>query len=336
MLAAFLLVGTSWFLYSRLFADKDALVVYCAHDAVYSEEVFRRFTEETGIRVRVKQDTEATKSLGLVELLVREKEEPRCDVFWNNEQLGMEQLHEEGVLEPWKGSGFDRIPEKFREPEGHWVGFGARARVYILNDDNLAPGETPETILRREDLSRTAIANPLYGTTLTHYSVLWQRGGAEFLKAWHGKLRDQGMREVNGNGITKNLVAEGVCDLGFTDTDDFFLAKDAGASVSMQPVRIGDERATICIPNTVGIIKGTLKRKQARQLVDYLLSAENEVALANSSSRQIPLGAEVDSEQLPEEVRAMVSWVDDGVSLHGLREARRACIEWLKGLEEDR
>ena len=77
-----------------------ALVVYCAHDAIFSERILKRFEQETGIPIAVRFDTEATKSLGLVDLIIREKEAPRCDVFWNNELLGMFDLQEKGVLSP--------------------------------------------------------------------------------------------------------------------------------------------------------------------------------------------------------------------------------------------
>src|SRR5687767_1278938 len=75
----------------------DALVVYCAHDAVFAEDILRAFEKQSGIKVAVRYDTEATKSLGLVELLLREQAAPRCDVFWNNEALGTMDLADRGV-----------------------------------------------------------------------------------------------------------------------------------------------------------------------------------------------------------------------------------------------
>ena len=41
----------------------------------------------------------------------------------------------------------------------------------------------------------------------------------------------------------------------------------------MLPIRV-EGNSTICIPNSVAIIKGTDKLSEARWLVDYLLSAE--------------------------------------------------------------
>ncbi len=307
---------TGAWLYHR--SGPPRLTVYCAHDSIYAESILRDFTRQTGIPVAARYDTEATKSLGLTELLVREKDAPRCDVFWNNELLGTLDLQEKGILAPYRGPGWQRIPAKFKDADGHWTGFAARMRVEISQAQKAAPF----------DLARFAIAKPLYGTTLTHYAVLWQRQGREKTIAWHRDWRARGVRELRGNAAVKDAVANGACDAGFTDTDDFFLAKDAGQPVIMRPVQL-DDGATICIPNTVAIIRGTRRETDARRLVDFLLSAETELALARSKSRQIPLGP-VPEEQVPAEVRELRGWTADAVPLANLLPARNECLAWLK------
>ncbi len=313
------------------------LVVYCAHDSIYSEKILRDFEKRTGIPVAIRFDTEATKSLGLVELLVQEKDAPRCDVFWNNELLGTMDLAERGILEPYKGAGWLRIPEKFRDADGRWTGFAARMRVFIFNPNKLTAEKIP--VMLDGDLSRVAIAKPLYGTTFTHYCALWKTLGAEGLKAWHRDARARGLVELNGNAAVKDAVASGACDLGFTDTDDFFEAKDEGKPVAFAPWLAAPAAsgkggglatsAVLQIPNTVAIVHGTKRESEARRLVDFLLSEETELALARSKSRQIPLGP-VPAEQLPAEVRELALWAIDSVDLTRLGPARAECLAWLK------
>src|SRR3954470_21462166 len=93
--AALLLAGTG--------RSGPSVVVYCAHDAVFADGILRDFERQTGIAVDVVYDTEATKSLGLINRLLIERSSPRCDVLWNNELLGTMQLAHEGVLEPYRG-----------------------------------------------------------------------------------------------------------------------------------------------------------------------------------------------------------------------------------------
>ena len=304
--------------------SSNGLVVYCAHDAVYSEAVLRRFEQQTGIPVTIRFDTEATKSLSLVRMLLDEKDHPRCDVFWNNEQLGTMELQRAGALVAYKGSGFTRIPAPFKDPSGHWVGFAARFRVQIINTKCEPPpefGELPEGLL-----DRVAIAKPLFGTTLTHYVRLWQEFGPEALKDWQRHALKQKLHLVPGNGRVMSLVADGICDYGWTDTDDFYVALDDGKPVRMLPVRV--QGKTIAIPNTVAIIRGTRKLTEAQKLVDFLLSEETELALARSKSRQVPLGPVTAA--LPADVDLMLPWLKTASDLSPLFEFREPCLRWLE------
>jgi iron(III) transport system substrate-binding protein len=313
-------------------ASHDALVVYCSHDSVYSEEILRDFELQTGIRLIVRFDTEATKSIGLINLLIAERDSPQCDVFWNNEVLGTMKLQELGLLQPYKGDGFRRIPARYKADDGSWAGFAARLRVFIVNTENMTA--TRAAVAQRlnsksEDLSRVAMAKPLFGTTLTQYSAVWSQMGPDELKRWHRSLRDRGLLEVNGNSVVKDLVASGRCDFGFTDTDDFFLAADDRKPVRLLPVVFGPPGGTICIPNSVAIIRGTKRSDAARRLVDYLLSAEVETRLACSPSRQIPLGP-VNVAELPIDVQLMISWAEQGIDLKSIRDSHADCLEWLQ------
>ena len=324
-----LLVGGALAAYiGAAFGSRDRLVVYCAHDSLYAEKLLHSFQQRTGIPVAVRFDTEATKSLGLVNLLIREKDNPRCDVFWNNQVQGTLDLCERGLLVPYKGPGFRRIPDRFKDPEGHWVGFAARLRVYIVNTHHMAATTQSLEQALAGDLSRMAVAKPLYGTTRSHYTLLWHHWGFDKLASWHHDVRRRGIREVGGNATVKNLVAAGKCDFGWTDTDDFFLAQDEGKPVAMLPLRLEDG-ATICIPNTVSIMKGTGKLAQARKLVEFLLSAETEMALAHSKARQVPLGP-IDTRQLKSEVRQLAVWAQDACDLTSLGTSRQDCLDWLK------
>jgi iron(III) transport system substrate-binding protein len=339
--AIVLFVFVIYFVFWRPPGDQP-LVVYCAHDMVYAQQVFDAFEAKTGIKVYIKPDSELTKSLGLTELILREKDNPRCDVFWNNQWLGTADLKRRGVLHPYKGSGYQRIPVGFKDPDGFFVGFAARLRVWIVNTDKMKADPQAIEKLIEQKPSLIAIAKPLFGTTLSHYTVLWDLWGGDKLKSWHVDWRQRGVIEKGGNATTKNLVAAGTCWAGLTDTDDYFVAVDAQKPVAMVPVRVGAKEGqepigsggsagarTILMPNTVAIIKGTQRLEKAQQLVDFLLSEETELMLAASRSRQIPLGP-VDQTKLSDQVRQLIDWSQSFYPLVGLEEARTQCLNWLK------
>ncbi len=230
-------------LWPRMFSAGGPFInVYCAHDAIFADAIFQDFTRQTGIRVDVTYDTEATKSLSLVNRLKLERDHPLCDVFWNNEQVGTMDLAREGLLEAYKGSGYERIPAVYKDPEGRWAGFAARMRVWIVNTKQMQPVREKVEQFFKEHPERCAIANPLYGTTLTQFSILWQLWGPERLKSWRADMRKRGLREMAGNAPVKDAVAEGVCDVGWTDTDDFFEALDDKKPVAMLPLFVADPK----------------------------------------------------------------------------------------------
>lgn len=330
LLAAAAVLGLGWWWLTA--STREGLVIYCAHDLMFAEEVLRDFERQTGIPVVIVGDTEATKSLGLVQRLIREKQDPVCDVFWNNQLLGTVELARQGVLETYRGAHWSDFPDRYKDDEGLWIGFGGRLRVWIINDESAPPTSLAidrfDPLTEPVSLESLAVAMPMFGTTLSHYAVLWDQLGAEGFQQWHRRLLEGGARVVAGNATVKDLVAEGVCAIGTTDTDDYFQAVDAGRPVSMRPIRV-PSGGTICIPNTVGIIKGTSKRSQAEQLVDYLTSPQSELAMARSKSRQIPLGSKASRDAIPEDVQPLLEWAGESVDLKPLAEARSACLAWL-------
>src|SRR5580704_12100526 len=58
------------------------VVLYCATDREIAQDLIDQFEKETGIHVEAKFDTEAAKSVGLVQAIRQEKTHPQWDVFW--------------------------------------------------------------------------------------------------------------------------------------------------------------------------------------------------------------------------------------------------------------
>ena len=328
LLVAGLLAG--WVVISRRSAG--SLVVYCTHDLVYAEPVLEEFTRRTGIKVTVVGDTEATKSLGLVERLLREGDQTPCDLFWNNEVLGTIRLQQKELLATYTGSATQRIPSQFRDPAQQWFGFGGRMRVWIVNPTAFGSRDTPVTgeeidaRMAGHDLSRVAIARPLYGTTFTQYAMLWKLHGPGLTQLEHLEMVEHGCQFVAGNAMVRDVVAGGSCDFGMTDTDDVFAARDSGFKVEMLPIRIDGK--TLCIPNTVCILKSSDRPAEATQLLEYLLSEGVELELARTA-RQIPLGSIAD-DKLPAEVRPLARWAQESWNVAEAADIAPACLEWLK------
>lgn len=271
---------------------KQTVVVYTAHDQIYSEPIFRDFEEKTGIRVQPVFDTEAAKTVGLVNRIVAEKANPRCDVFWNNEIARTLHLKREGLLQPYRSPRAEAYPAFFRDPENQWTGLAGRARILIVNTEKVPDylSITPSifTLTEPRFKGRVAIAKPLFGTTSTHAALLFAQWGPEKAKAWFDALKANDIIVAAGNGQVRDLVATGQADIGLTDTDDANGAIEDGYPVAiLYPDSPQDK--TVVIPNTVALIAGAPHPEAGQALIDYLLSAEVEKKLSAGRAAQIPL-----------------------------------------------
>jgi len=276
------------------------VVLYCAHDQIHAEPLVREFERETGLSVDARFDVELDKTVGLVAALREEaKTRPRCDVFWNNEVANTIALANEGLLASYDSPSAADIPEKFRDSEHRWTGFGARARILIVNTELVPDWESEVTGM--DDLVdpkwaerglRTGMALPLTGTTLTHFAALMEVLGEEETRAHIAAIKAADVELMKGNAHVMRQVCEGNIAFGWTDTDDFNVGLEGGAPVvAVYPDQGGI--GTMVIPNTVAILKDAPHPDAAETLVDWILSKELEAKLAASRSAQIPVRPDV-------------------------------------------
>lgn len=268
------------------------VVIYCALDQIFSEPLIKKFEQQTGITVQAVYDVEASKTIGLVNRLIAEKNAPVCDVFWNNEILQTLVLQQQGLLQPYESPSAVNIPAVWQDAGHEWAGFAARARVIIVNANTYPdPANQPEHLadfLAPANSGKAAIASPLFGTTATHAAVWFSNWGPDKAKQFFNAIKSNKVAVLAGNATVRDLVVQGEYSFGLTDTDDAVVAIETGKPVRMVfPDQDGE--GTLLIPNSVAMIKGAPNPEAAKKLIDFILSAEVEQALADGRSAQIPL-----------------------------------------------
>ncbi len=271
--------------------SRSPVIVYTAHDEMYSRPILDAFTDKTGIPVRAVYDTEASKTTGLVTRLIAEKDRPRADVFWNHEIAQTIVLKGKRVIEPYQSPAAQAIPASFKDPAGAWTGFAARARVIIYHTRTVdTPPKSIRELIQPTWAGKVAIANPLFGTTATHAAALFALWGPEKAKRFFGDLKRNGTVVLPGNATVRDLVARGEYAVGLTDTDDANGAvEDDLPARWLFPDQGEDEIGTLVVPNTVALIAGGPNPEAGKKLVDFLLTPAVERELASTRSIQIPL-----------------------------------------------
>ena len=286
-------------------SDQQRVTLYTSVDDAFAKMVVAQFEKDTGIRVDVLGDTEATKTTGLVTRLQSEKDDPTCDVWWSSEPMGTILLDREGVLEPggMRGTVGSQWPHELHAQDWSWVGTALRRRVIVYATDRV---ETPPTSMHElidpAYKGRIGMARPQFGTTRIHMAVLASRWDPSGLEDWLRKLKDNGVRLYDGNATVVRAVAMGEIDVGLTDTDDVWSGQQNGWKVdfaSFEPVEDHLPPASrfflpadqILIPNTVAIIKNAPNPDLAKLLAAYLTSPTVERLLYESTSGNLPVDA---------------------------------------------
>jgi len=283
----------------------NEVVIYCSVDQMYAEPILKDFEKQTGIHVKAVYDSEAVKSVGLVNRLRAEAKNPQADVFWNNEMARSYQLFQEGVVES---------PTLF----------AARVRVLVYNTHLVRTNDIPRSILELTQpkwRGRVAMAYPLFGTTSTHAAALFAALGKKGAEDYFQALKENGVRLFEGNSVACEQVAQGQCWVGLTDTDDFWERKSQGlpielvypdqsesvsqvarfnaddvpkrgrgsASASSSEASNASALGCCVIPNTVSLVRHAPHPDFGWKLFRYLASDQVEQKLAFGPARQIPM-----------------------------------------------
>ncbi len=250
-------------------SPRPQVVVYSAQDREFAEPILRAYEKKTGVEILPKFDVESSKTVGLANALIAEKRRPRCDLFWNNEILNTLRLKGQGVLEPFRPTHADDVPETFKAKDGTWYGFAGRARILIVNTRLVPEADRPtgiKDLLDPKWKGKIGIAKPLFGTTATQAACLFAAWGDEKAREFYRGLKANGVQVLSGNKQVATAAGSGQIAFGLTDTDDAMGEVEAGSPVAIvYPDRKPDELGTLFIPNTLVIIKGGPHPEAARR-----------------------------------------------------------------------
>ena len=271
--------------------NQKEVVLYCSVDQAIAEPVIAEFEKKTGIKVLSRFDTEAGKTVGLVQRIRAEAASPVADVFWSSEIFHTITLARESLLDSYSSDNTKNWPERFADPDCFWYGFALRARVIAYNTDRISPNDSPkslEEVLNDKWKGRVVMATPEFGTTGGDVASWFAHYGFSRARKILEKLKANKIRLVPGNSSAVRMVVTGQADICFTDTDDVYAAQRNGWPVALNYLDQGGD-GVLVIPNTAAVIKNASNPEEAKVLMDFLLSEQLEQMLARSDSHNFPI-----------------------------------------------
>jgi iron(III) transport system substrate-binding protein len=309
----------------------NTVVIYVSEDQVFSEPILKDFEKETGIQVKAVYDTEEAKSTGVMNRLLAEKNNPQADVYWANEPVRADVLRQQGISTPFQPANGRQIPEQFKDAQGYWTGFSARARLLVVNRSAKTKPTSVLAYVDPKTRGKAVIANPLFGTTTAQMAALFSVWGDEKGRQFLAGLKANQVKLSTSNGESADFVGSGEFEFALVDSDDAVDRMRHGKPIDIVYPDQGDgEVGVLIVPNAAALIRGGPNPDNGKKLIEYLVSRETERKLAAADCAQIPLNPGVPP---PQELKPIdqirttkVSYADLAAKLQSIQPVLK---EWV-------
>ncbi len=276
--------------------DASQLVLYSGRSEELIGPLIDQFTAETGISVSVRYGG----STELATTLLQEGEQTDADVFFAQDPASLGAA--KPLLAELDASILSRVPSRFADEDGRWVGTSGRARVLVYDTDEIDASDLPESL---EDLvdpkwnGRMGVA-PTNGSFLAFVAALIVDEGEAYTLDWLERLAANQPVDYPGNAPIVAAVDAGEIDLGLVN--HYYLlrlqAEGAGTGAANHFLTGGDA-ASLVMPAGAGILAGTDQPDNAQAFIEFLLSDTSQRFFATETF-EFPLAAGLEApEGLP-------------------------------------
>jgi iron(III) transport system substrate-binding protein len=269
--------------------------VYSSRHYPSDQQLFDRFTAETGIKVRVIQG----KAEELMQRMKLEGANSPADVFITVDAGNLWRAEEDGLFQPVKSDVLEAaVPPSLREPSGKWFGLSKRARVIVYAKDRVKPADlsTYEDLADPKWKGRLVIrsSSNIYNQSLVASMIA--ADGVEKTESWARGLVANMARPPQGGDIDLiKAVAAGEGDVTLVNT--YYLARlressDADEKAAAEKVAVffpnqtGDGpagRGTHVNISGAGVAANAPDRDAAVKLLEFLVSPEAQEIFADAN-----------------------------------------------------
>ena len=270
------------------------LTVYSGRDERFVGPIYRRFTETTGIELRVRYGDSAS----LAATLLEEGSHSPADVFVSQDAGALGAVAGRGRLKVLPDSLLRRVPKRFRAPGKRWVGVSGRARVVVYNTNDLRPSQLPRTIWGyTHPRWRGKVGLPPTNASFQAFvSAMRIRAGDARTRDWLLALKANDVKFFSGNAQVVAAVARGEIQVGFVN--HYYLSQlkeqQPSAAAANHFLRGKNDPGALVNVAGAGVVTGTEKTRAAHRFIAFLLGREAQRFFSRSPGRaEYPLAARV-------------------------------------------
>jgi iron(III) transport system substrate-binding protein len=322
VIALFIACGSS--------SNSEVVNVYTHRHYKADDDLFAKFTEETGIKVNIVNASADE----LIQRLETEGKNSNADILITVDAGRLYRAQSKDLLQPIQSEVLEaNIGPEYREKDGYWFGMTYRARIIAYSKDRV----NPEDIQTYEDLAdpkwkgKVVIRSSenVYNQSLLASIIL--ANGEEKAKEWAKGVVTNMARNPKGSDRDQvKAVASGEGDIAVVNTyyiglmlhDENVEERKAGESVGIIFPNQMDRGTHINISG-IGATKYAPNRENAIKLMEFLSGKEAQETLANLNY-EYPINPEANKASV------LQTWGDfkaDTVALYKLGEYNSRAVK---------
>jgi iron(III) transport system substrate-binding protein len=252
-----------------------SLTVYSGREEEIVEPLFERFERESGVDVRVRYGD----SSELAAQIAEEGDRSRADLFFAQDPGSVGSLAQEGLLAPLFEPTLERVPARFRDPGGRWVGTSGRVRVVAYNTESLEESELPNTIFGFADRRwKGKIGVPPTNASFQAFvTAMRLTAGEERSRSWLEAIKENDPKLYEKNLQVVEAVGRGEIEVGLVNHYYLFIAKEEDPELPVENFYLkGKDPGALVSVAAVGVLESSDKRETAQRFVEFLLSEEGQ------------------------------------------------------------
>ena len=311
------------------YAD-EKVTVYSHRHYEADQELYKKFTEETGVAVNVvKAGADA-----LVERIKNEGEGSSADILITADAGRLVRAKDAGILQSATSETLKKqVPEHLRDPDGQWVAFTVRSRVLIYSKERVKPADlsTYEDLADPKWKGRLLArsSSNIYNQSLLA-SIIAAHGKEKALE-WASAVRKNMARAPEGSDRDQmRAVAAGIGDVAIANT--YYVGLLANSSDPKD--REVASKIGVFFPNQEGrgahinisgggVVKGSKNKEHAIKLLEFLTGPEAQATFPNATY-EFPLSIEDTKSDL---LKSWGKFKPDGLGLNNLGELNSEAVK---------
>ena len=267
--------------------ENQEVNIYTARHYEVDDEIYKKFTEDTGIKVNVvKGEAEE-----LIDRIKREGESSVADLFVTVDGGVLANAKQNDILQPVTSDVInENVPENLRDTDNNWIGLATRARIIAYSKDRV----TPEELSTYEDLTNEKWKGKLLvrsSTSLYNQSLLSsfiELNGEKQAEEWAQGIVNNFARQPDGGDRDQaKAIAAGIGDIAIMNT--YYVGLLAN-SEDPEEVKVADSIG-VFFPNQettgthvnisgIGLTKHSKNKDNAIKLIEYMTSVEAQEIIA--------------------------------------------------------